>query len=138
LLWLGAPRPSEAAPLDPWGAAVLPLTGAVALRMPRAAAWEERSGRPALGLISTRGADVAVAVAEALAERHLPAALAPSVVALAMQDAVDEARLAYFDDWSAFSRAVREISSDRMADYIATLTAGGPLIPESEAGRKPH
>ena len=41
LLWLGAPRPSAAAPLDPWGAATLPLTGCPCLQMPRANAWEE-------------------------------------------------------------------------------------------------
>ena len=134
LLWLGAPRPSEAAPLDPWGAAVLPLTGAMAVQMPRARAWEEVSGRAALGLLSTRGVDIAVAVAEALAARHLPGSLAPGVIAFAMQDAIDGARLAYFDDWSAFSRAARGITPDRMADYIAALTAGGPLVPADQPG----
>src|SRR5262249_29742772 len=32
LMWLGAPRPSEAAPLDPWGTAATPLTGAMVLQ----------------------------------------------------------------------------------------------------------
>jgi hypothetical protein len=136
LMWLGAPRPSEAAPLDPWGTAVQPLTGAIALQMPRARACEEVAGRSALGLLATRGADVAIAVAEVLAARHLPGSLAPGVIAFAMQDAIDGARLAYFDDWSAFSRATREISTDRMTDYIAALAAGGPLVPADDAERR--
>jgi hypothetical protein len=136
LMWLGAPRPSEAAPLDPWGTAVHPLTGAMALQMPRARACEEVAGRSALGLLATRGADVAIAVAEVLAARHLPGSLAPGVIAFAMQDAIDGARLAYFDDWSAFGRATREISTDRMTDYIAALAAGGPLVPADDAERR--
>ena len=58
LLWLGAPRPSAAAPLDPWGAATLPLTGCPCLQMPRAAAWEDLAGRPSQGGMATRAADV--------------------------------------------------------------------------------
>src|SRR5262249_16942218 len=64
LMWLGAPRPSDAAPLDPWGTAMLPLTGAMALQMPRPRAWEDLSGRSAIGILSTRGADVASGVRE--------------------------------------------------------------------------
>ncbi len=129
LLWLGSPRPSGTAPLDPWGAATLPLTGCLCLQMPRARAWEELSGRPAQGAMSTRAADVSILVAEALATRGLPAALAPGVVAFAMQDALDDARPAYFDDWSGFTTAVTALPAAKLDDYIAALTAGGPLIP---------
>jgi hypothetical protein len=129
LLWLGAPRPSEAAPLDPWGASMLPLTGCVCLQMPRARAWEELTGQPALGLLATRSAEVTLLVADTLASLQLPASLAPNVVAFAMQDVIDGARLPYFDDWSSFERAVRELPRDRLTDYIAALAANGPLLP---------
>jgi hypothetical protein len=128
LLWLGAPRPSAAAPLDPWGAATLPLTGCACLRMPHARAWEDLSGRPAQGLMATRAADVSLLAADALAARKLPASLAPGIVELAMQDALDAARPAYFDDWSGFTRAVAALPPTKIDDYIAALTAAGPLI----------
>jgi hypothetical protein len=133
LFWLGGPRPSAAAAIDAWGASTLPLDGSLCLRMPAAEPWELRSGRPATGILGTRGADVALRTAEALAELRLPALLAHGVIAYAMQDAIDAAQPAYFDDWSAFERAVRAIPPYRIADYIAALTANGPLVPPKTA-----
>jgi hypothetical protein len=129
LLWLGAPRPSAAAPLDPWGAATLPLSGCPCLQMPRAAAWEDLSGRPAQGIMATRAADVALLVADALAARKLPASLAPGIVALAMQDVLDAAHPSYYDDWSGFTTAAATLPAAKLDDYVAALTAGGPLLP---------
>ena len=137
LLWLGAPRPSAAAPLDPWGAATLPLTGCPCLQMPRANAWEDLAGRPARGVMATRAADVSLLVAEALATRKLPASLAPGIVALAMQDVLDGAHPAYFDDWSGFTRAAAALPAAKLDDYIAALTAAGPLIPVPRTDRSP-
>ena len=128
LLWLGAPRTLTAAPLDPWGAATLPLTGCACLQMPHARAWEDLSGRPSQGIMATRAADVALAAADALAARRLPAALAPGMVGLAMQDALDAAQPAYLDDWSGFTRSVAAFPPATMDDYIAALAASGPLI----------
>lgn len=124
LLWLGG-----AGGLDEWGAAALPTTGCLCLRMPEPGAWEDLSGRPSGGLLATLGADVNLRLAEALAARRLPAALMPAVLAFAMQDALDGARLAYLDDWQAFGRAARAIAEHRIDDYIAALTADGPLVP---------
>jgi hypothetical protein len=135
LFWLGVPRASAAAPLDPWGAATLPLTSCACLQMPRARAWEDLSGRPAQGIMATRAADVSLLVADALATRKLPAALAPGIVALAMQDALDGARPAYFDDWTGFTTAVASLPAERMEDYIAALTAAGSLIPVPRTDR---
>jgi hypothetical protein len=129
LLWLGAPRPSAAAPLDPWGAATLPLSGCPCLQMPRAAAWEDLSGRPAEGIMATRAADVALLVADALAARKLPASLAPGIVALAMQDVLDAAHPSYYDDWSGLTTAAATLPAAKLDDYVAALTAGGPLLP---------
>ena len=137
LLWLGAPRPSAAAPLDPWGAATLPLTGCPCLQMPRAAAWEDLAGRPSQGGMATRAADVSLLVAEALATRKLPASLAPGIVALAMQDVLDAAHPAYFDDWSGFTRAAAALPAAKLDDYIAASTAAGPLIPVPRTDRSP-
>jgi hypothetical protein len=129
LFWLGVPRPAVRASLDDWGVAVLNLTGCLCLEMPAAIPWEERTGRPATGQLATRGADVALQVADLLASLHLPASLAPGVVAYAMQDVADQAQPSHFDDWDDFSRAVRDLPRERLIDYISALAADGPLMP---------
>ena len=129
LMWLGAPRPSIVPALDGWGAATFPLTGCLCLEMPRPGSWESLAGRPSVGLLATRGADVALFLAEEFSAMKLPAALVPAVLSFAMQDVLDAAQPAYFDDWSEFGRAARTISRDRVIDYVAALTSGGPLLP---------
>ena len=46
------------------------------------------------------------------------------------QDVLDAYRPAYIDDWSAMIVAVRGLSDSRFVDYVAALTAGGPLVPD--------
>jgi hypothetical protein len=138
LMWLGRPRASAVPALDGWGAAMLPLNGCVCLGMPRAQPWEPLVGRPALGLLATRGADVGIMVADTLSALQLPAEIAPGVVAFAMQEVMDQARPAHFDDWPEFSRAALALTRDNIVDYIAAMTAGGPLLPDRLAdGRQP-
>jgi hypothetical protein len=129
LFWLGGPRPSAIQSLDAWGAAALPLTGCLCLQMPAARAWEEKTGRPATGLLATQAVDVSLQVADALASLQLPAALAPSILSFAAQDVLDRAQPAYPDDWNEFGHAARTLSRDHLMDYIAALTANGPLVP---------
>ena len=66
--------------------------------------------------------------------RHLglPAQIAP-MIAYAMQEVLDQARPAYFDDWSGFSQAASALSRDNLIDYIAAQTAGGPLLPATRS-----
>lgn len=130
LFWLGAPRQLASGSLDAWGAAVLPLPGCSCLEMPRPRPWEDFAGRPSVGLLSTRGADVALRVAAVLAERRLPATLAPAVTAFAMLDTLDHAAAAHYDDWTGFTDAARRIAPERIEDYVSSLTASGPLFPE--------
>jgi len=137
LMWIGKPRSSEAIALDPWGAAVMPLNGCLCLAMPRAQPWESLIGRPALGLLATRGADVGILVADTLASLKLPAEIAPGVIAFVMQEVMDQARPAHFDDWLEFSRAANAVTRDRLVDYIAAQTAGGALMPAKAGDRHP-
>ena len=109
---------------------MLPLNGCVCLAMPRAQPWEPLVGRPALGLLATRGADVGIMVADTLSALQLPAEIAPGVIAFAMQEVMDQARPAHFDDWPEFSRAALALTRDNIVDYIAAMTAGGPLLPD--------
>lgn len=129
IMWLGRPRSTAAIALDGWGAAALPLNGCICLAMPKARPWEPLSGRPAIGLLATRGADVSIRVAEALASLNMPAELATGVIAYAMQEVVDRAQPTYFDDWRQFSHAAAAIPADTLVDFIAAQAAGGALQP---------
>jgi hypothetical protein len=132
LMWLGHPRASEAVALDAWGATTLPVNGCACLAMPAAAPWERLAGRPAQGLLASRGADVQIIVADALASLGLPSQIAPGVVSYATQEVIDQARPAHFDDWSGFSRAASALTRDNIVDYIAAQAAGGALLPASQ------
>jgi hypothetical protein len=131
LFWLGSPR-AKARHYDAWGAASTALDGCLCLNMPGAEAWELYAGRSSTGHLMTRGAEVALRVAEFLAELKLPASLAPGIVAYAMQDVLDRAQPAFFDDWPAFEHAARNLPRERLIDFVAALSAGGPLIPVTQ------
>jgi hypothetical protein len=136
LMWLGSPRAPGNVSLDDWGAASFPVTGCLCLEMPRRGPWEVLGGRPSMGALASRGADVALLIAGAFSALRLPAALVPAVLSFAMQDVLDATQPAYFDDWSEFGRATRAISKEQLIDYVAALTSGGPLLPLETDDRK--
>jgi hypothetical protein len=129
LFWLGSPRAIPAAALDAWGAATVMLDGCLCLRMPLAGPWETWAGRPSMGYLASGSADVGLRSAMLLSELKLPATLAPAVVAYAVQDVIDFARPAFFDDWTAFQRTARDLPRERLMDYISAIAADGALIP---------
>ena len=125
-------------PLE-WGVSRTPLDGSLALAFPDPPAPQRYSGRSGAGLMATRVADISLRVLEALIDRHLPVALAPGVLAAALQDVLDDARLAYFDDWLSLSREIQSLGDDQINDYISALTARGPLVPaETDSGTDGH
>lgn len=112
-----------------WGTAAVPLDGCFCPGFPGPAAWEEFAGRPASGQMATQLADVMLRTAAALAARKLPAILARDVAAFAMQETIDRARPSHLDDWLPVAYAARDLTEAQFDDYIAALTAGGPLVP---------
>lgn len=130
-LWLGGG--AELA-LDAWGMSAVPTIGCACAVFPVPDAWEIFAGRPASGLIGTRVPDLTLRIAQELHARGLPAALAPGILTVAMNDLLHEARPAHHDDWSAIVRYVEDLSSDRFVDYVSSLTAAGPLVP-AEIGK---
>lgn len=106
----------------------MPLDGSLALRMP-CDPWEEFTGRPTTGQLGAQLGDVLLRTAEMLAERHLPAAIGRDVASFAMQDVLDGSGTAYFDDFLSTAFFVRDLPRERFDDYIAALTASGPLLP---------
>jgi hypothetical protein len=112
-----------------WGAVADPLGGCYCLRMPDRVPWDEYAGRPLSGQLATQLPDVMLRTAEALSARRLPAVLMRDVAAYAMQDTIDSSRQAYFDDLLSLAFAARDIKEERFDDFVAALTASGPLVP---------
>jgi hypothetical protein len=86
------------------------------------------SGRKGGTLTVSLIPDLVLSVAEVMHERRVPAVLTRSVLECAARDAVDEVPLQYFDDWLTFIGHAR-IVPGRFDEYLASLTAGGPLVP---------
>jgi hypothetical protein len=112
----------------PWGGAALSLDGSLSLRAVTDP-WEEYMGRPSTGQLGAQLIDVQLRTAEALAEFRLPASIARDVSAFAMQDVLDRAQPAYFDDFLSLAFTARDLDRDRFEDYVAALAASGPLRP---------
>jgi hypothetical protein len=147
VLWAAAHRPGELehlllrtelvllghdgnGPIPPvWGAAVTPLTGCLCLEFPDPPAFDRVIGRAGTGLVTSRMADLKLRVLERLDQLRLPPVLARGVLASALHDYLDEVRPAHADDWLTLARHVDRIAEDRFDDYVAALTAGGPLVP---------
>jgi hypothetical protein len=122
-------RDSDAPIASVWGAAATPLTGCLCLEFPDPPALDRIVGRAGTGLVTSRMADLKLRVLERLDQLRLPAALVRGVLASALQDYLDEVRPAHGDDWLTLARQVDRIGDDRFDDYVAALTAGGPLVP---------
>jgi hypothetical protein len=112
-----------------WGAPADALDGCVCLQMPDLVPWEEYTGRSWTGQLASQLADVMLRAADALSARRLPAALLQGVAAFAMQDVIDYGRPGYFDDWLSLAFTARDLRDDRFDDFVAALTASGPLVP---------
>ena len=75
--------------------------------------------------------DFSLAVALRLRELNLPAALARPILAVAMQDFMDELEPASSNDWWSLSREAQSLRRQRVEDYVSVAAAvNGPLVPE--------
>jgi hypothetical protein len=120
--------------LHAWGMSSLFSSGCVCTRLMSPGLWRSFVGRPQLGLIAPTIADLNLHVAVMLRELRLPAAVAKSVLSAAVQDFVDEARPTDFNDWLTLVRTARDVSRERIEDYVAVATSDGPLVPSADAG----
>jgi hypothetical protein len=87
-------------------------------------------GRPPLGLTASSVADLHLHIAMMLKQLGLPAAVAKVVLAGAVQDFIDEAKPTDDADYLTLARTARAFTRERVEDYIAAATAGGPLMPD--------
>jgi len=123
--------------LDAWGMSARQIDGCLCTRLYAPPRWMMFEGRPQFGLLATQTPDLGLAVAVGLHDRRLPALLARGVLARAAQDYIDEVRPSDDGDWLTMARAAQTIDPNRFDDYIAALTANGPLVPERASARPP-
>ncbi len=126
LLVIGGGKPSD---FSAWGMTAVTPYGCVCTRLTLPAQWWPMFGRPQLGLTATVISDLNLHVAIMLRQLQLPAALARVVLAAAMQDFVDLVKPTDPGDWLTLSRTARTATRERIEDYVAAATAGGPLMP---------
>jgi len=134
LLLLGGANGPE---LDAWGVSAFASTGCLCTRLPVPGVWAILIGRPNLGMLATQVADLNLRVAMALAELKLPAALAGGVLAAALEDVVAGLRPIDSDDWLGLVRGARTMPRERFEDYVASLTASGPLVADTPPRERP-
>jgi hypothetical protein len=122
-----------------WGSSARALTGCLCLAFPVPPSQQRFIGRPGSGLLASRMSDLKLRVLEGLTKLGLPASLTRGVLAAVLQDYLDDAHLAYSDDWLSMARDAAGIGDDRLIDYISVLTARGPLVPaDAERGTDGH
>jgi hypothetical protein len=127
LYWLGGGANLQRP--DAWGVFALPAVGCLCLRFPGPGAWEETMGLSGTGIMSTRVPDLALRLAEWLAELQLPALLGRDTLAFAIDDFLTMAQPAHPDDWTALVDQAKALDRERVEDYISALAATGPLVP---------
>jgi hypothetical protein len=132
LLRLGAP---EAGRWDAWGVPRLEAAG-LELSMPRGCVTDDARGGSLDEARAAAFPDPALRAAVHLRSRHLPAALAPGVVAALLPELFLEARPLWGGDRLALDAWVRDVPTERLDDAIASLAGTGPLQPDAD-GRTP-
>ena len=132
-LVLGGGSPAA---FNAWGTYALRTAGCLCSRLARPGEWRRWWGLSQAGLPATLVADLPLNVAVVLHNLQLPAALAKPVLAAAMQDFVDATNPIDGNDWLTLSRAAQAVDRAHFEDYIASATADGPLVAESDDAEK--
>lgn len=118
-----------AAEFDPWGVSGASADGHLTVTFPWRLPWTSLAGRKGSRVVPALVPDLPIAVAEALADRGLPARLTVGVLSVATQELLDSLRVSHGDDWLALSALARAVMAGRLDDYVAALTIGGALVP---------
>jgi hypothetical protein len=134
LLALGGAAP-DSAKFSAWGMAAVDYDGCLCVSLVPVGAWSVVLSRGRIGALAVHVPDITLRVAEALRDLALPAAVERDVLAAAVQEYVDHVKPAHTNDWLALVRTAQAMSLERVADYVAGLTAYGPLVPEPPPSR---
>jgi hypothetical protein len=135
LLWIGLGDERPAFSADGWGISAHPRTGCLCLQVTRTRSGDMLTGRVNAGILATGFPDLGLRVAELLAELRMPAALFRAVLASATLDFVNGAVSRDEDDRRGLVEYVLALRVDRVEEYLAMLTTGGPLVPPRDSDR---
>ena len=117
--------------LDAWGTSAIHTEGCTCTKLPSIRAWRLLDGRPQFAMMAATMGDFNLAMALMLRDMKLPSLLAKPILAVAMQDFIDELNPANSNDWWSLSRAAQALRRQRVEDYVAVAAAvDGPLVPE--------
>jgi hypothetical protein len=129
LLVLGGGRVTA---FNSWGTYGFRTAGCLCSRLAPPGDWRHWWGLSQAGLPAILVADLPLNVAVLLHNLHLPAVLAKPVLAAAMQDFVDGINPTDGNDWLTLARAAQAVDRTRFEDYVASATADGPLVADSD------
>ncbi|MGH9311230.1 MAG: hypothetical protein ACRD1U_17770, partial [Vicinamibacterales bacterium] len=129
LVWLGLERKPLDRALHAWGAPAEARAGCLCLRMNERIAPESVAGRWDSGLFASAFPDINLRLSELLAELRMPASLLAPVQAAAVLDLVNSVESRDPDDRRGLVEFAGRLSIDRVEQYLALLTSGGPLVP---------
>jgi hypothetical protein len=125
---------AKGADLDAWGTSAIYSDGCTCTKLPSIRAWRLLDGRPQFGMMAATMGDFNLALAMMLREMDLPSLLAKPILAVAMQDFIDESNPANTNDWWSLSREAQALRRQRVEDYVAVAAAvDGPLVPDDAA-----
>ncbi len=117
--------------LDAWGMSALQATGCPCTRMTFPWSWHLLAGRAQMALGASSSPDLNLQIASMLADMGLPAVLAKTVLAAAVQDFVEDVSPTDPVDWWALSRGATTVARERVEDYVAAAASiDGVLVPE--------
>jgi hypothetical protein len=122
---------AKEADLDAWGSSAIHLDGCACTELPSSRSWRILEGRPQFPMMAATMGDFNLAMGLMLRAMKLPAALARPVLAVAMQEFIDEMEPANSNDWWSLSRKAQTLRRQRVEDYVSVAAAvNGPLVPE--------
>ncbi len=130
---------AQGADLEAWGPPAVYGNGCICTWFPPVTAWRALQGRYQLPMVAATMGDLTLAVALQLHDMQLPAALARSVLSIAMQDFFDEQSSAYGGDWLSYAQQAQSLRSQNVQDYVSAAAAvNGPLVPDTSDASQEH
>jgi hypothetical protein len=129
LLWLGLGDAPVSTSMQGWGVSGQARVGCLCLQVIDRRSGDMLTGRVNAGILASGFPDLELRLAALLAELKMPASLLGGVLASATFDFVNGATSRDEDDRRGLVEFVQALRVDRVEEYLAMLTTGGPLVP---------
>jgi hypothetical protein len=127
---------AKGADVDAWGTSAINTEGCTCTRLPSTRAWRLLDGRPQFPMMAATMGDFNLAMAMMMREMQLPSLLAKPILAVAMQDFIDDVTPSNSNDWWNLSRTAQALRRQSVEDYVAVAAAvDGPLVPDDTSAQ---